>query len=196
MDCSRSVDKMRLIDADKVEIGFDELRKSPYFKSDVNARHGAETLMDLCIRTDSHKLNTIDPETLPIVRKLRKELEHERNKVVKIQYDCNEYTIKQLCDRLRAAEAERDALKMNPPVHVDSDSFGLALQLAEAKAKLATLRPDVHGEWLEQNGYITTADGSIPIYPCSSCGEDIAVADFDNFCPNCGARMKEEPSNE
>lgn len=68
------VKKMRLIDANKVEIGFDELCKSPYFKSDVNARHGAETLMDLCVRTDSHKPNTIDPETLPIVQKLREQL--------------------------------------------------------------------------------------------------------------------------
>lgn len=65
---------MRLIDANKVEIGFDELCQSPYFKSDVNAKHGAETLMDLCVRSDSHKPNTIDPETLPIVQELRKQL--------------------------------------------------------------------------------------------------------------------------
>ena len=67
--------KNRLIDANKVEIGFDELCQSPYFKNDVNAKHGAETLMDLCVRSDSHKPNTIDPETLPIVQELRKELE-------------------------------------------------------------------------------------------------------------------------
>ena len=67
--------KNRLIDANKVEIGFDELCQSPYFKNDVNAKHGAETLMDLCVRSDSHNPNTIDPETLPIVQELRKELE-------------------------------------------------------------------------------------------------------------------------
>lgn len=66
--------KNRLIDADKVEIGFDELCQSPYFKNDVNAKHGAETLMDLCVRSDSHKPNTIDPETLPVVRELREQL--------------------------------------------------------------------------------------------------------------------------
>lgn len=65
---------MRLIDADAVELGFDELCRSPYFKHDVNAKHGAETLMDVCVRTDSHMPNTIDPETLPIVRQLREEL--------------------------------------------------------------------------------------------------------------------------
>lgn len=63
---------MRLIDADAVELGFDELCRSPYFKHDVNAKHGAETLMDVCVRTDSHMPNTIDPESLPIVRQLRR----------------------------------------------------------------------------------------------------------------------------
>lgn len=77
---------MRLIDADAVELGFDELCKSPYFKHDVNAKHGAETLMDVCVRTDSHMPNTIDPEALPIVRQLREELERvtaERDAAVK-----------------------------------------------------------------------------------------------------------------
>ena len=65
---------MRLIDADAVELGFDELCRSPYFKHDVNAKHGAETLMDVCVRTDSHMPNIIDPETIPTVRQLREEL--------------------------------------------------------------------------------------------------------------------------
>lgn len=67
------MDEQRLIDANAVEAGFDELCQSPYFKNDVSAKHGAETLMDLCVRSDSHKPNTIDPETLPIVRQLREE---------------------------------------------------------------------------------------------------------------------------
>ena len=72
---NKAMREQRLIDANNVEIGFAELCQSPYFKSDVNAKHGAETLMDLCVRSDSHKPNTIDPEALPIVKKLRKELE-------------------------------------------------------------------------------------------------------------------------
>lgn len=66
--------EQRLIDANAVEAGFGELCRSPYFKNDVNAKRGAETLMDLCVRTDSHKPNTIDPETIPLVRQLREEL--------------------------------------------------------------------------------------------------------------------------
>lgn len=59
---------------------------------------------------------TIEPENLPVVKELKEQLEAEKNKVVKIQYDCEEMTIKQICDRLRYAEQkleevteERDA---------------------------------------------------------------------------------------
>lgn len=78
--------EQRLIDANAVEDGFEELCRSPYFKNDVNAKHGAETLMLVCVRTDNHKPNTIVPETLPIVRQLRKELAQvmaERDTAVK-----------------------------------------------------------------------------------------------------------------
>ena len=85
---------------------------------------------------------TIDPESLPIVRELREQLECERNRRIKIQYNYHEYTIKQLCDKLKNTEeqlakvtAELDALKTNPPVKVDSDAFELALQLAEVTAE-------------------------------------------------------------
>lgn len=47
---------------------------------------------------------TIEPENLPVVKELREQLEAEKNKVIKIQYDCEEMTIKQICDRLRYAE--------------------------------------------------------------------------------------------
>lgn len=98
--------EMRLIDANKVETGFDELCQSPYFKNDVNAKHGAETLMDLCVRSDSHKPNTIDPEALPIVRELREKLERvtaERDAaIVRIRQshwceDCKNNQIMKLC---------------------------------------------------------------------------------------------------
>ena len=95
---------MRLIDANKVEIGFDELCQSPNFKSDVNAKHGAETLMDLCVRSDSHKPNTIDPETLPIVQELRKELERvtkERNEIATL---CGKLVV--MCDQPREKQEE------------------------------------------------------------------------------------------
>lgn len=48
---------------------------------------------------------TIDPETLPIVQELRKQLAQ--------------------------VTAERDALKSNPPVEIKSDAFELAMKLAQ-----------------------------------------------------------------
>lgn len=72
---------MRLINADNVEKGFEELCRSPYFKEDASARLGAETLMDLCVRSDSHKPNTVDPESMPIVKELRKELRETQIKL-------------------------------------------------------------------------------------------------------------------
>ena len=52
---------------------------------------------------------TIDPETLPIVQQLREEL----NRVT----------------------AELEALKMNPPVQLDGDTFDLAYRLAKVTAE-------------------------------------------------------------
>lgn len=95
---------MRLIDANKVEIGFDELCQSPYFKSDVNAKHGAETIMDLCIRSDSHNPNTIDPETLPIVQELRKELERVTRERDEIATLCGKLIA--ICDQPRDIQKE------------------------------------------------------------------------------------------
>ena len=66
--------EQRLIDANKVEAGFDELCQSPYFKENPETKGGAETVMDLCVRRDGHTSNTINPEDLPIVRQLREEL--------------------------------------------------------------------------------------------------------------------------
>ena len=102
---------MRLIDADAVELGFDELCRSPYFKHDVNVKHGAETLMDVCVRTDSHMPNTIDPETLPIVRQLREKVKNlnivieNLSQVLKIAYEQRD----NFKEELARVTAERDA---------------------------------------------------------------------------------------
>ncbi|WP_418440589.1 hypothetical protein [Candidatus Allofournierella excrementavium] len=52
---------------------------------------------------------TIDPETIPIVRKLREELAR--------------------------VTAERDAIKKNPPVEIQTDAFALAVELAKVTAE-------------------------------------------------------------
>lgn len=105
---------MRLIDANAVEAGFKELCQSPYFKVDVNAKHGAETLMDLCVRTDSHKPNTIDPETLPIVQQLRKKIKNlnagieNLSKIIKNAYEKRD----EFKEKLESVTAELDGYKI------------------------------------------------------------------------------------
>lgn len=32
-------------------------------------------------------------------------------------------------------------------------------------------------------------------HKCSNCCFSIKLADYDNYCPNCGAKMKEETNN-
>ena len=59
-------------------------------------------------------------------------------------------------------------------------------------AKIETM-PDVgsvvHGEWIEQheNGH------GFWVGACSRCGEENLV---DNYCPNCGADMRERKESE
>lgn len=64
---------------------------------------------------DKNQTPTIEPETLPIVQELRKQLEQEKNKKIKIKYDDCIMTIGEICERLSNAEqqlekvtAERD----------------------------------------------------------------------------------------
>jgi rubrerythrin len=52
--------------------------------------------------------------------------------------------------------------------------------------------PVKHGKWVDEGTYITTAYGSLNVYKCSNCEMEIVVDDFDNYCPNCGARMDGE----
>ena len=49
--------------------------------------------------------------------------------------------------------------------------------------------PVVHGRWIDKGDYVTTAYGSINVYQCSNCNQYIAIDDYDNYCPNCGAKM-------
>ena len=54
---------------------------------------------------------------------------------------------------------------------------------------MPTIDPVKHGRWIEHKGgddYI-----GYPIYECSECGYD-AGETATNYCPNCGALMRED----
>lgn len=58
----------------------------------------------------------------------------------------------------------------------------------EKALKIIATQPK-RGKWIVTNDYVTTAYGSLDYYRCSYCGED--SLEEGNFCPNCGADMRE-----
>lgn len=101
----------------------------------------------------------IDPETLPIVRELREQVQNSHRRswkngnwmgyrrkaeaesacedraAVKTMRKHCEKTIADLRAKLAQVTAERDALKENPPVQINADSFELAAELAQVTAE-------------------------------------------------------------
>lgn len=59
----------------------------------------------------------------------------------------------------------------------------------------ADVAPVRHGRWEEHTGSCWQGcadDGSalaLPTRKCSNCGKPIAIVMWDNYCPNCGAKM-------
>lgn len=64
----------------------------------------------------------------------------------------------------------------------------------------ADVTPVVHGQWIgiDSSFWKPTHSGGIPVfrktYRCSECGRRTAIA--ENYCPNCGAKMDKEETNE
>jgi predicted RNA-binding Zn-ribbon protein involved in translation (DUF1610 family) len=68
-----------------------------------------------------------------------------------------------------------------------------------AKIPAADVRPVVHGTWIPvmahyTNGRVEQAreEAYSPLFKCSECGFEWISYDDINFCPNCGADMREE----
>ena len=77
------------------------------------------------------------------------------------------------------------------PVAPESEfSKGVAVGLAMARIAVchipaADVRPVVRGVWRRYSPFTDT-------YECSNCGEQVIDQQFrTNFCPNCGADMRE-----
>jgi len=83
-----------------------------------------------------------------------------------------------------ADELKRVVLRAFPPVAYDQ-----ALLVGRIIDRMPTIDPVKHGLWIEHKGgddYI-----GYPIYECSECGYD-AGETATNYCPNCGALMRED----
>ena len=77
--------------------------------------------------------------------------------------------------------------------------FGMtSLLIADCLLKLPSVTPQPKiGRWIEQEGF----DGD-EYYDCSECGESFCLRDgtptdnMYNYCPNCGAKMREAKKND
>ena len=69
------------------------------------------------------------------------------------------------------------------------DGYDFAIRQIES-IPAADVRPVVRGKWLQ---YSPLAD----TYECDKCGYQVIDESFrTNFCPNCGADMREPPKEE
>lgn len=139
------------------------------------------------IKFDIDEAPTIDPETLPIVQTLRRQVQEAESEA---QYCRNNW--KKAEYKLAQVRAKRNALKASPPVKVDSDAFELAARLAEVTAERDELkknvRPVVRGEWKNIGG---------DEWVCTACGFVISTEGSwekpeKKFCEDCGADMRGE----
>lgn len=81
---------------------------------------------------------------------------------------------------------------------ISSKDFNEALDMA-----LTALRPvsreqveKARGTWIWYGEEVHCAAGNFPIKKCSCCKKEMLLDDYDNFCPNCGARMDKEDEHE
>lgn len=85
-------------------------------------------------------------------------------------------------ERKAASDAACAALTLIPPAARD------ALKAAIGKVSPADVRPVVRGRWLHE----TEIEG----HACGECSACHKIRVIDNFCPNCGADMREETNCE
>lgn len=163
------------------------------------------------IKFDIDEAPTIDPETLPIVQTLKRQVQEAESEA---QY-CRNNWKKAEC-KLAQVITERDAIKSNPPAEIKSDAFEIAARLAQVTAERDELkknvRPVVRGipvlkyrpqryEHYEEVGLndkgemlylkrVYVDEKNYAMY-CPVCGKRLCSR-FTNFCPNCGANMRGE----
>ena len=88
--------------------------------------------------------------------------------------------------RLIDADAlERDGWRMSRTVQIDEKTM-------EAQTRkptdFPTIEPErIRGRWVDKDGGLAT---------CSACGDRWGVWSVMNFCPNCGADMRETDGSE
>ena len=94
--------------------------------------------------------------------------------------------------RLIDANALMDTIKKRTTTEYPNELWGL--MLAQDFVESATTMDAVevvHGRWGEYEVFKGAA--SLNGYPCSACGKRVSAK--TNYCPNCGADMRERKDN-
>ncbi len=107
---------------------------------------------------------------------------------VKIQYEGEELTIKELVGKLKYLKESQEYLKW---VVVEREK-----EIALLKKQLADIQPVQHGRWILEDEYYVD-----DTYICSACGYEFIITAGDlesnelNCCPRCGAKMDDKDIN-
>lgn len=116
------------------------------------------------------------------IEQLLETVEAMKNPHIKVQIDCEELTIKEVCDKIErlkkraeAAESRVKELEFNRPVQVDGDVFELAVKLAEVTAERDKAISDFH-KAVKENGICSSCKHRFKecagICMCDADGED------------------------
>ncbi len=89
-----------------------------------------------------------------------------------------------IIDADRALEIVRDQRRAHPNAYHLTNYATLILQEAPT-IDPEELRPK--GRWVDKGAY--EPYGSLSVCVCSNCEREITIDDFDNYCPNCVAKM-------
>ena len=103
---------------------------------------------------------------------------------VKVQYEGEELSIRELVGKLEYLKGSQEYLKW---VVVEREK-----EIALLKSQLSDVQPVRHGRWIAED-----EDYEDSIYICSACGYEFVITDGNlesnelNYCPKCGAKMDE-----
>lgn len=101
---------------------------------------------------------------------------------IKIQYEGEELTIRELIERLEDVQAWRK--------HWKELAMRQDKQIDELRRQLSDAQTVQHGRWIAED-----EDYEDSIYICSACGYEFIITAGDlesnelNYCPRCGAKM-------
>ena len=94
-------------------------------------------------------------------------------------------------------QIDADALLVVPNVRkvTEYDESGCGVDYNAVPVEAIETAPTIdaepvrHGRWIDRGDYITTAYGRLDLKICSNCNAEVTLDGYDDYRPNCGAKM-------